>query len=89
MASETLGDALTEPRADECPCCYVERMLEVFGCDRNLRWIGRWRDQARPRATWLERRLEFAGIVCDCQVPRREAAVFHALVSEAPRRRRR
>lgn len=89
MASDTLGEALTEPRADECPCCYVERMLEAFGCDSTLRWIARWRDRTRPRAAGLEHRLEVAGITCDCQVPHRPAAVVRALGSEAPRRRRR
>jgi hypothetical protein len=63
-----LAELLTEPRADECVLCYVDRMLDAFGCDTTLRWARRWRDLRRPRATGLERRLEARGGFCDCEV---------------------
>jgi hypothetical protein len=60
--------AMTEPDEDECVLCYVDRMLRAFGCDRTLRWVRRWRDLRRPRATGLERRMEARGGFCDCEV---------------------
>lgn len=89
MDSDTLTGALTDPRTDECPLCYVERMLGAFGCDSTLRWTRRWRDRFRPRATALERRLRVAGVSCDCRVRDRPFAVVAALRPEAPRRRHR
>ena len=89
MDSHTLSEALTEPRADECPLCYVERMLRAFGCDSTLRWTRRWRDLSRPRAVGLERRLDSAGVSCDCRVLDRPFAVVAALRPGSPRRRRR
>ena len=63
-----LGEAITAPAADECVLCYVDRMLEAFGCDTTLRWARRWRDLRVPRATGLERRLGSRGGFCDCEV---------------------
>jgi len=63
-----LADALTEPAPQECVLCYVDRMLDAFGCDCTLRWARRWRDLRLPRATGLERRLEARGGFCDCEV---------------------
>jgi hypothetical protein len=60
--------ALTAPAPGECVLCYVNRMLEAFGCDTTLRWARRWRDQLMPRATGLERRLQARGGFCDCEV---------------------
>jgi hypothetical protein len=60
--------AMTEPDEDECVLCYVARMLEAFGCDQTLRWVRRWRDRRRPRATGIERRMESRGGFCDCEV---------------------
>lgn len=64
----TLATVLTEPRAGECVLCYVDRMLDAFGCDNTLRWAGLWRDLRRPRATGLERRLRAHGGFCDCEI---------------------
>lgn len=63
-----LAAELTAPAGDECVLCYTERMLTAFGCDRTLRWVLRWRDLHRPRATRLERRLKARGGFCDCEV---------------------
>lgn len=63
-----LQEELTAPRDRECLGCYVMRMLDEFGCDNKLRWVGRWRDQCAPRATRLERGLEDRGGFCDCEV---------------------
>jgi hypothetical protein len=60
--------ALTEPEGGECVLCYVARMLENFGCDNTLRWVRRWRDLRRPRATGLERRMQSRGGFCDCEI---------------------
>jgi len=60
--------ALTDPAHAECVLCYVERMLDAFGCDATLRWARTWRDRRLPRATGLERRLEARGGFCDCEV---------------------
>jgi len=87
MNSDTMSDALTEPRPDECPLCYVERMLDAFGCDGTLRWTRRWRDRVRPRATGLERRLQIVGVLCDGQLRRRPSAIVPALGRDMPRRR--
>jgi hypothetical protein len=89
MDSRTLGEVLTEPRPDECPLCYVERMLDAFSCDSSLRWTRRWRDRVRPRAADLERRLEVAGVFCDGQVIARPSAIVPALRREFPHRRQR
>ena len=43
-------------------------MLDEFGCDNKLRWVGRWRDACAPRATALERKLSDRGGFCDCEV---------------------
>ena len=59
---------LTAPLNAECVLCYVERMLDAFGCDRTLRWARRWRDLRLPQATGLERRLEARGGFCDCEI---------------------
>ena len=63
-----LQDSLTTPRTAECVFCFVDRMLDAFGCDTSLRWARRWRDLRLPRATGLERRLGARGGYCDCEV---------------------
>lgn len=63
-----LQEPLTEPRPGECLFCYVDRMLDGFGCDTTLRWARRWRDLRVPRATGLERRLGARGGYCDCEI---------------------
>jgi hypothetical protein len=60
--------ALTVPEEAECVLCYVDRMVDGFGCDTTLRWARRWRDLRLPAATALERRLEARGGFCDCEV---------------------
>ncbi len=42
---------LTTPRQMECVFCYVDRMLDDFGCDNTLRWAVHWRELRAPRAT--------------------------------------
>ena len=59
---------VTTPADGECALCYVNRMLEAFGCDTTLRWARRWRALRLPRATGLERRLETRGGFCDCEI---------------------
>jgi len=63
-----LSDTLTCPRPQQCLFCFVDRMLQAFGCDQTLRWARRWRDLQLPRATGLERRLGRSGAFCDCEV---------------------
>jgi hypothetical protein len=63
-----LSYALTRPRPQECLFCFVDRMLEAFGCDCTLRWVRRWQELRLPRATGLERRLGRSGAFCDCEV---------------------
>jgi len=62
------ADALTTPRAGECLCCFVVRMLDDYGCDCTLRFAKRYRDLAAPRASALERRLGQMGGFCDCEI---------------------
>ena len=63
-----LADELTRPDEGECILCFTRAMLERFGCDGTLRWVRRWRDALRPRATALERRMGSRGGYCDCEV---------------------
>ena len=63
-----LASTITAPREAECVLCYVNRMLDAFGCDTTLRWARRWRALRAPRATGLERRLEARGGFCDCEI---------------------
>ena len=63
-----LAAELTTPHDGECVLCFVRTMLDRFGCDGSLRWVRRWRDLVRPRATGLERRMEARGGFCDCEV---------------------
>lgn len=59
---------LTRPAAGECVACYVLRMLNEFGCDTTLRFVGNYRTEAVPRATALERRFGQRGGYCDCEI---------------------
>jgi hypothetical protein len=61
-------DAVTDPKLRECLCCYVNRMLELGGCDNTLRWAKRYRDLRVPTAVALERRLGDIGGFCDCEL---------------------
>jgi hypothetical protein len=63
-----LQDALTMPLPGECVFCFIDRMLDEFGCDTSLRWARRWRNLRVPRATGLERRLGARGGYCDCEI---------------------
>ena len=58
----------TTPEDGECVLCYTAAMLRRFGCNGSLRWVRRWRDLVRPRATAIERRMEARGGFCDCEV---------------------
>ncbi|WP_114559768.1 DUF2695 domain-containing protein [Desertihabitans aurantiacus] len=62
-----LATELTEPADGECLLCYLDRMLDQFGCTTELRWATRYRDLRAPRATALVRRLGQVG-GCDCEV---------------------
>jgi hypothetical protein len=57
---------LTMPGLGECLACYVMRMLD-YGC-HGLGWAKRYRDQAAPLATAIERNLEAMGAYCDCEI---------------------
>ena len=61
------AEELTRPGEAECLACYVNRMVETFGCDTTLRWARRFRDLRSPGATGLERRLGNLGGFCDCE----------------------
>jgi hypothetical protein len=63
-----LADELTTPTEGECVLCFAFSMLGKFGCDGSLRWVRRWRDVLRPRATGLERQMGSRGGYCDCEV---------------------
>ena len=63
-----LAAELITPDADECVLCSTATLLRRFGCDGTLRWVRRWRDVLRPRATALERRMHARGGFCDCEV---------------------
>lgn len=64
----SLLDEWLAPRPRECLACYLDRVLERYGCDGDLRFARRYRDLVAPRATRLEQRLEAAGGYCDCEV---------------------
>ena len=55
-------------RPGECLCCYVDRLLDDYGCDRTLRFARQYRDALAPHATALERRLGYVGGYCDCEI---------------------
>jgi hypothetical protein len=61
-------DDLTVPDDDECVLCFTFAMYRRSGCDGSLRWVRRWRDVLRPRATGLERRMAGRGGCCDCEL---------------------
>ena len=63
-----LAAELTTPEDGQCVLCFTAAMLERFGCDCTLRWVRRWRDLIRPRATGVERRMQSRGGLCDCEV---------------------
>ncbi|MEP6667224.1 MAG: DUF2695 domain-containing protein [Nocardioidaceae bacterium] len=77
-----LAYQLTSLHDRECVFCYVDRMLDAFGCDNTLRWAKYWRDHRALRATGLENRLARRGGYCDCEiflngwVPSSVAAVY-------------
>ena len=62
------ADELTTPDDGECVLCFAFAMYRRFDCDGSLRWVRRWRDVLRPRATGLEQRMESRGGYCDCEV---------------------
>jgi hypothetical protein len=59
---------LTQPREDECLCCYVARLLVEIPCDGKLRHALHYRDVVAPRATGLAKRLGRLGGYCDCEL---------------------
>ena len=61
-------DRQTTPDDGECVLCFAFTMTRRFGCDGTLRWVRRWRDVQRPRATALERQMERRGGYCDCEI---------------------
>ncbi|SFR99623.1 Protein of unknown function [Agrococcus baldri] len=63
-----LAELWLAPHEQECLSCYLDRVVAVFGCQGDLRFAGRYRDLAAPRATALERRLSDSGGRCDCEV---------------------
>jgi Protein of unknown function (DUF2695) len=71
-AEGLLRRAATEvscPRAGECLCCYVARMLDEFPCDGSHRHAIRYRDAMAPRATALAKRLgQLGACCCDCEL---------------------
>lgn len=64
----SLLDAWLAPATGECLACYLDRVLERYDCDGDLRFAAHYRDLVAPRATQLERRLEAGGGYCDCEV---------------------
>lgn len=62
-----LAELWLAPHEHECLACYLDRVVAVFGCQDDLRFAGRYRDLAAPRATALEQRLSDAGGYCDCE----------------------
>lgn len=63
-----LAELWLAPHERECLACYLDRAIAAFGCQGDLRFAGRFRDLAAPRATALERRLSDSGGCCDCEV---------------------
>ena len=59
---------LTQPREDECLCCYVARLLVEFPCDGSVRDALHYGDVVAPRATGLVTRLGRLGGYCDCEL---------------------
>jgi hypothetical protein len=59
---------LTQPREDECLCCYVARLLVEVPCDGSVRHALHYRDVLAPLATDLATRLGRMGGYCDCEV---------------------
>lgn len=63
-----LSDEMVRPEHGECLPCFLNRMLDGFGCDTTLRFALWYRDARAPRATALHRTLGDAGGYCDCEV---------------------
>lgn len=61
------AERLTKVLPHECLACYVNRMLEEFGC-AGARWMRRYRELTARRATALEARMRKLGADCDCGV---------------------
>ncbi len=62
---------VAQPRGDECLMCYLQRVVEAFGCDTTLRWSQRWirhQRNVRRRVGGLSRELRRRGGFCDCEV---------------------
>ncbi len=59
---------LTQPREDECLCCYVARLLDEFPCDGSVRHALHYRDVVAPLAKDLAARLGRMGGYCDCEL---------------------
>lgn len=63
-----LSDEMVRPQHTECLPCFINRMLDQFGCDTTLRFALWYRDARAPRATALSRTLGDAGGYCDCEI---------------------
>jgi hypothetical protein len=74
-ALPALGDASTESPLGECLHCYLDRMVDRFGCDGGSRFTDRWRRSQTPPRTELVRWLQANGGFCDCEV------IFNVLLS--------
>jgi Protein of unknown function (DUF2695) len=59
---------LTQPREEECLCCYVARLLVEFPCDGSLRHALHYRDVVAPLAQRLATNLGRMGGYCDCEI---------------------
>lgn len=56
------------PDSDECLVCFLERSLDVVGCDGTLALSEQWRLSRPDPIDWLHRWLENRGGYCDCEV---------------------
>jgi len=62
------SDELLRIGDGECVVCYLDRMVQIIGCDTTLRFARWFRDERAPRATAIERRFGQVGGYCDCEV---------------------
>lgn len=57
----------SQPDEHECLYCYLDRVLQVFGCD-GLTFTTRWITSRRRPHKWVLRWVEANGGFCDCEV---------------------
>lgn len=63
-----VSEQLTRPARPECLLCYLNRLVQEFGCDGTLRWSKRWADSQPGGKRFSPKRLERGGGFCDCEV---------------------